>query len=358
MTRCFATARCLLVLLLALLGACSEPRSTEQVYGDDQPLFLDSLTAAERDDATRAISDGLQRGTGSYRLTPGDRIEVLYHTNNQKLRPYVIGIRDELDLDYSFDRDLNRQAVVRPDGMISLPGKGEISAVGVRPLELAKRIADRYKDVARDPIVTVSVRRFHTPADELAEVVQSGADGKARPAVVRPDGLIDLPLASGTRAAGLTPNELQEELDRRYAVAVGGMRVTVRLTSIAANQIFVFGEVKQPGAIAAPTPRTLLQTVAAAGGPTTAGAMDQVRVLYFDPIGRPRIRQVNLNLVLTNLRMSEDLIVPPNSTVYVPPTALAKAGRFVDQLVRQIFMYNGISIGFDPWLSPQGLRSP
>jgi protein involved in polysaccharide export with SLBB domain len=282
----------------------------------------------------------------------------MFATDNRRLRPYKIGIRDELEIDFQFDRDLNRQVVVRPDGMISLPGQGEISAVGMRPLDLANKIAARYADVARDPVVTVSVRKFFTPADELAEVVQNGAEGRARTATVRPDGMIDLPLASSVRAVGLTPEELQEELDRKYAISVGGVRTTVRLLSMGANQIFIFGEVKQPGAIPAPTPRTLLQTVAAAGGPTPAGAMDQVRVLYFDAIGRPRVRQVNLELVLTNLRMSEDLLVPPNSTVYIPPTQLAKAGRLVDQVFRQIIMYNGISIGFDPFLSPRGIYAP
>lgn len=337
--------------LVLLLGACEPKRSIELSYGDDNPVYLDTMSPAERDAAAATITDGLRRGTSAYRLQPGDRVEVLYHVNNQKLRPYQIGIRDELEIDYQFDRELNRQVVVRPDGMISLPGRGEVKAVGLRPMDLAKRIGERFRDVAREPVVTVSVRRFFTPADELAEVVQNGADGRARPAVVRPDGLIDLPLAAGTRAAGMTPAELQIELDRRYAIAVGGMSTTVRLTAMAANQIFVFGEVKAPGAIPAPTPRTLLQTVAAAGGPLPSGALDQVRVLYFDPLGRARVRRVNLDLVLTDLRVSEDMIVPPNSTVFVPPTELAKAGRFVDQVFRQIFLYNGVSIAIDPFLS-------
>lgn len=346
---------CFLLLSAMLLGACEAKRSTELAYGDENPVFLDELSPAERDAAVATISDGLRRGTNAYQLQPGDRVEVLYHVNNRRLRPYVIGIRDELEIDYQFDRDLNRQVVVRPDGMISLPGRGEISAIGQRPLDLARKIGARYKDVAVDPVITVSVRRFFTKADDLAEVVQNGADGRARAATVRPDGMIDLPLASGIMAAGLTPIELQQALDVRYAAAVGGMTTTVRLTAMAANQIFVFGEVKQPGAIAAPTPRTLLQAVAAAGGPLPTGAMDAVRVLYFDPVGRPRVRQVNLEEVLADLRLGQEMIVPPSSTVYVPPTALAKAGRFVDQVFRQIFLYQGLSIGFDPFLSPKGI---
>ncbi len=345
------------LLLLTLLAGCDTPRSQELTIGNDTPVYLDDLTQAERDTAANAIAEGLRKGTGAYRLQPGDKVEVMYNTDNQRLRPYRIGIRDELEIDFQFDRDLNRQVVVRPDGMISLPAKGEISAIGLRPTDLATRIGQRYRDVAREPVITVSVRKFFTPADDLAEVVQNGADGRARQAVVRPDGLIDLPMAQGVRAAGLTPEDLRDELDRKYAIAIGGVRTTVRLTAMAANQIFIFGEVKQPGAIPAPVPRTLLQTVAAAGGPTPSGAMDQVRVLYFDPMGRARVRQVNLELVLTDLRMSQDMLVPPNSTVFVPPTQLAKAGRFVDQVFRQIFLYNGIGVSIDPFLSPRGLSA-
>ena len=31
-------------------------------------------------------------------------------------------------------------------------------------------------------------------------------------------------------------------------------------------------------------------------------------------------------------------------------TALAKAGRFVDQFIRQVIQYNGISVALTPWL--------
>ncbi len=341
-----------IVLPAVLLAGCNPDngRSLELTAGDDTPVYLDTMSPAEQAAAAEAISVGLQRGTSSYHMQPGDRIEVMYHITGRRLRPYQIGIRDELDIDFQFDRELNRQVVVRPDGMISLPGRGEISAFDLRPLELARRIADRYRDIARDPVVSVSVRKFNTPADELAEVIQNGADGRARGAVVRPDGLVDLPLANGFRAAGKTPEELQSALDARYAAAVGGVRTTVRVTAIAANQIFIFGEVKVPGAVPAPGPRTILQTVAAAGGPLPTGALDQVRVLYFDPLGRARMRQVNLERVMTDMRLGEDMIVPPNSTVYIPPTQLAKAGRYVDQIVKQIFLYNGVSIGITPWM--------
>ncbi len=354
--------RCLLVLplLLALLAGCETDnnRSFEMSLGETRRTYLDDATPDQQAAAVAAITNGLQRGTQTYVLKPGDQVEVLYKIDNKNLRPYRIEIGDELDLDFQFDRSLNRLVVVRPDGVVSLPGKGEIRALGARPLELADAIGKRYVDIAQDPVITVSVRKFVTPADQLVDVVRTGAEGRARTALIRPDGIVDLPLATGIRAAGLTPVELQDQLDAQYRRTVGSVTTTVRITGIAANQIFVFGEVKTPGAIPANSPRTLLQAVALAGGPLPTGAMDHVRVLYFDSVGRPTLRRVNLEEVMISLKVDQDMIVPPNSTIYVPPTALTKAARVIDTFMKQIIQFNGITIGITPYLPFAPFQAP
>jgi polysaccharide export outer membrane protein len=332
------------VVALMALGACTSPRSFDRALEDQDSGYLDDATPAERLAAANIIGASLLRGVGAYRLQPGDRVDVTYHFDNQRLRAYRLGIGDELDLDFAFDRSLNRTIVVRPDGMISVPAQGELRALGTTPAQLSRAISRRYADVAQDPVVTVIVRRFTTSADDLAEVVRNGTEGRTRSAVVRPDGLLDLPLVQGLRAAGRTPEEVRTALDEEYDRAVGGVRTTVRVSALGANQIFVFGEVRSAGAIPAPTPRTVLQTLAAAGGPMPTAAVDQIRVLYFDPAGRGRVRQVNLNHILEQTRLGEDMIVPPNSTVYVPPTQVARAGRWVDQVIRGIFLFNGSSV--------------
>ena len=39
------------------------------------------------------------------------------------------------------------------------------------------------------------------------------------------------------------------------------------------------------------------------------------------------------------------MIVPSNSVIYVPPTELAKTGRFLDSVLRDILRFQGFSIG-------------
>jgi glycosyltransferase involved in cell wall biosynthesis len=69
--------------------------------------------------------------------------------------------------------------------------------------------------------------------DDLAEVVRSGAEGRARSALVRPDGVVDLPLAQAIPAAGMTLEERRARLNERYARKVGGVTVTAWLSQIA-----------------------------------------------------------------------------------------------------------------------------
>jgi hypothetical protein len=49
--------------------------------------------------------------------------------------------------------------------------------------------------------------------------------------------------------------------------------------------------------------------------------------------------------VIEGLRLDEDMIVPNNSVIYVPPTELAKTGRLLDAVLRDILRFQGFSIG-------------
>jgi protein involved in polysaccharide export with SLBB domain len=190
------------------------------------------------------------------------------------------------------------------------------------------------------------VMRFTSGADEFMAAVAGPAGPHSENITVAPDGSITLPMLHSIEAVGRTTDELNSVADHLYAQRIGNVSTTIRLSSVSNQQVFVFGEVQRPGPIAATRGRTVLQLVAAAGGPTEFASMGGVRVLYWDAAGRPLIRQVNLTDVLDKLRLDEDLVVPANSVIYVPPTQLAKAGRFMDQLLRRVFLFQGTSIGF------------
>lgn len=70
---------------------------------------------------------------------------------------YTISEGDLLQISvWGVDR-LNFSARVRPDGMITVPGLGDLTASNLKPRELQKLLTERLKSLVKNPIVTVTV---------------------------------------------------------------------------------------------------------------------------------------------------------------------------------------------------------
>jgi polysaccharide biosynthesis/export protein len=71
---------------------------------------------------------------------------------------YVIGEGDVLNVHVWGEDALNVQSNVRPDGKITVPGLGEISAAGKTPVQLQENLSNDLKKLVKySPVVTVSV---------------------------------------------------------------------------------------------------------------------------------------------------------------------------------------------------------
>lgn len=73
---------------------------------------------------------------------------------------YVIGEGDGLDISVWGVKELNFSVKVRPDGKITIPGLGEVTASGFTPKGLQSDLAIKLKELVKNPIVTVSVREI------------------------------------------------------------------------------------------------------------------------------------------------------------------------------------------------------
>jgi polysaccharide export outer membrane protein len=71
---------------------------------------------------------------------------------------YLIGEGDGLDIAVWGVKDLNTSVKVRPDGKITIPGLGDVKASGFTPAGLQENLAERLKNLVKNPIVTVTVR--------------------------------------------------------------------------------------------------------------------------------------------------------------------------------------------------------
>lgn len=82
---------------------------------------------------------------------------------------------------------------------------------------------------------------------------------------IRKDGIISMPLVGEIKAAGLTPNELDQKLVELYAPQLTTKEVSVEVQS-SAYPIYVTGAVLRPGKILSDHSITALEAVMEAGG--------------------------------------------------------------------------------------------
>jgi len=87
-----------------------------------------------------------------------------------------------------------------------------------------------------------------------------------RKVLVRPDGRISFPLVQDLQAAGMTPSDIKQEIEKELKKYIEVPNVTVIVEAIQSYRVFVTGKVAKPGALMAEKPITVLQALSLAGG--------------------------------------------------------------------------------------------
>jgi polysaccharide export outer membrane protein len=77
-------------------------------------------------------------------------------------KPYVIGVADVVRITVWKSEDLSTDAIVRPDGTITMPVVGELRAAGRTAAELQQDTAQRLASFVRDAAVTVAVQEVNS----------------------------------------------------------------------------------------------------------------------------------------------------------------------------------------------------
>ncbi len=333
--------------MLLLISCGSSTKSTIQELGQEK-VVVEDLSEGKKEAMRHEIIDGLKLGTAHYTLNAGDSLEVMYHIDLVKLKtPYLIGVQDEVNVEFQYHPGLNRTVVVRPDGMVTLPIKGDFEIGGETPKRSAEIIAKGYSDIIRDPVVSVAVNKISSKIFALQKAITNSPRGQAKQILVSPDGNIYLPLLDGIKAAGKAIDEVEAEIQTLYDKEFKNLKVSLLLESIAGRQIFVFGQVKNPGKLKEEHPLTVAQAIAQAGGITNEGTNEHVKVLLISQDNKPVMRTVNVKRVMEEGHLEEDVLLPDNSIVYVPKTDVAKVGQWVDDYIRRILMWNGEQFNID-----------
>jgi polysaccharide export outer membrane protein len=86
--------------------------------------------------------------------------------------------------------------------------------------------------------------------------------------LVRPDGMVSVPLLGDVQASGLTPEQLADQVATKLKKFVQDPNVSVLISQIHSKVIYLLGEIAKRGPVDMTPGMTLLQAISSAGGLT------------------------------------------------------------------------------------------
>ena len=258
-----------------------------------------------------------------------------YTASPTNVRDYVVGPQDVLNITSQDDPALNGKFTVEADLTFTFPVMGRIRAGGLTLREVESQLQAKLVDEGffKDPQIMVSIEQYKsqkvfivgevrspgayalsgdmrlvealalagstlpTAAGEVV-IVPAGTDSM----MVKPAS-IDEAEASGAPVVRVNLRELQNGAFQQNVQLNGGDTVFV----LKAENIYVFGQVKNPGAYPLQQDvTTVLQGLALAGGVTDRGATSRVEI----------VRSVNGEQKKIKVKLEDALL--PGDTIVVP----------------------------------------
>jgi polysaccharide export outer membrane protein len=136
------------------------------------------------------------------------------------------------------------------------------------------------------------------------------------PYLVRPDGMISMPLLGDVEASALSPTQLAGEIETKLKTFIQNPNVNVQVSQIHSKVIYLLGEVAKKGPIDMAPGMTILQAIASAGGLTDYANAKRIYILRNDSGKDVKIPAHYKEALKGN--SSLNLALQPGDTIVVP----------------------------------------
>lgn len=138
-----------------------------------------------------------------------------------------------------------------------------------------------------------------------------------RTVVIRPDGKFSFPLTGEITASGRTAASIKSEIETRLKAYIPEPVVTVSVTGIGGNQVYVIGQVTKPGAYVMNPQINILQALSIAGGATPFAALNDIIVIRSGKAGQ-RVMPFRYNEVSKGRNLEQNVLLESGDVVIVP----------------------------------------
>jgi polysaccharide export outer membrane protein len=134
---------------------------------------------------------------------------------------------------------------------------------------------------------------------------------------VRPDGMISVPLLDDVQAAGMTANQLKDEIAKKLGEFISSPNVTVILLE-SARRVYVQGEVQRPGPVSLATQLSVVDAITTSGGFTPFADQGDIRVIRRNPDGQELEFGFDYKSYVRGRAPGTNIVLQPGDLVVVP----------------------------------------
>jgi len=155
------------------------------------------------------------------------------------------------------------------------------------------------------------------PGDEISIEV-FGQNELGRKVVVGPNGEFYYPLLGYINVVDMQSKELRSYLTDGLSKYYVEPDVSIIITAVKSQKIFVLGEVAQPGVFPVGLPTTVFEVVLRAGGFNERAKKSSIVLIRGYGGAEPEIKKLNLEKIYQDGNFGDDLYVQGGDIVYVP----------------------------------------
>ncbi|MGQ9570969.1 MAG: polysaccharide biosynthesis/export family protein [Thermodesulfovibrionales bacterium] len=182
-------------------------------------------------------------------------------------------------------------------------------------------------------IPTIEISEYILGFGDELEISVFRHDELSKKVKILPDGKIYYPLVGEIKAEGLSVSQLRVKLKEGLLKYYVEPQVSVIVTSISSQKVFVLGEVNKPGAFLLDRPKTVIEAISEAEGFTEDAKIKNVLLIRGGPSNpNPDYTVLNLSKTLKERDMSQNVLLRHGDIIYVPVSEIADVERFFDRL--------------------------
>ena len=196
----------------------------------------------------------------------------------------------------------------------SLPAQHNADKTQDNSKVLVARTGNAAKDI---PVAVTADANYVIGPEDLLDISVWKEPDLTRTVPVRPDGKISLPLLNDVQAAGQTPTQLATHVTESLKRYVTDPQVTVIVTAINSQRIYVLGEVTRAGAYPMLPGMTVLQALSSAGGFTQYAHTQKIYVLRQGSGGSTKA-SFNYKDFLNGRNPEQNIVLKVGDTIVVP----------------------------------------